>query len=292
MNRGGVLVLVGSSLSLELSQASSDSATTDTDDLIAHWMDSLQVRPILSEVMPIADYTSQATVQRLPVDGHRMPSPLGRIGIVNTYERQGFTGTLVYRMARTDDSGEDDPTVIRDAHGIVLARKHVGNGWVYIISDPYIFSNMLIQEVDNAQLATGIAMSSTSGDKARIVFDEYHLGFVQTRSLGDAARTPVGKAILYLGVIAALAIASAGARLGRPRKGQVPVGVSQRAFVEALAGLWQGANATTSVADALWRRYRGKSAVRKKGLDVELDKMRKSTARLDDLMEISKKLES
>jgi hypothetical protein len=134
-------------------------------------------------------------------------------------------------------------------------------------------------------------MSSSGGDIARIVFDEYHLGFYKTVTIIDAARTPVGISILYLGVVAALMLATAGARFGRARKGDIASGVSQRAFVGALAGLWLAADAHTAAADALWRRYHSRNSVRRKGLSEELDKMRKGDVKADELLETARKLD-
>ena len=79
--------------------------------------------------------------------------------------------------------------------------KH-DEGQVWLISDPFLFSNMLLQESDNSVLAASIACQvSRGGDFPRILFDEYHLGFTQSVTLADAARTPLGKAILYLCVV-------------------------------------------------------------------------------------------
>jgi hypothetical protein len=76
------------------------------------------------------------------------------------------------------------------------------------------------------------------------------------------------------------------------RKPRGAIGVSQRAFVKALAGLWFGANATTAAADALWRRYGSRQQIRRKGLDTKLDELRRSSPRMDELLEIAKRLDS
>jgi hypothetical protein len=244
--------------------------------------------------MHISQSGEMATPHRVPVEGKQISPAIGPLGIVNTYERRTMIGPEVYRFSSLELPKADEAylAVIRDPYGVVVARVNHGDGTVWLVADPYLFSNLLIQEANNAPLAVSIAMSSRGGESAVISFDEYHLGYVQSRSLSDAARTPIGKAILFLGVVSALAIGTAGARFGRARKGIGPVGVSQRAFVQALAGLWQAADASTAAADALWRRYHSRSSARRRGLDEQLDSMRKGTAKVDELLEVARKLDA
>jgi hypothetical protein len=289
VSNGGTLVLINNPELPSVASLEPDEEVSE-DALLRHWMKEVQLTSIFSRVQHISTMDESATSRRVPVRGNKMPTSFGTIGLVNTYEKRSLVGPLVFRFERNETAGDFSP-IIRDGHGVVMTMISSGKGFVWLISDPYLFSNLLLQEADNAALATSLAMSSSGGETARIAFDEYHLGFYKTVTIIDAARTPLGKAILFLGAIAALALGTAGARFGRARVGEVPSGVSQRAFVGALAGLWLAADASTAAADALWRRYHSRSSVKRRGLDEELDKMRKGSVKTDELLETAKKLD-
>ena len=46
-----------------------------------------------------------------------------------------------------------------------------------------------------------------------------------------------------------------------------------------------------AAADALYRRYGARAGIKRKGLDKELDTMRTSRQKVDDLLDVAKKLD-
>ncbi len=262
---------------------------TGGDELLNRWLERFGLEENLSEVLNISARGRSRDRKLLAGGGVQMA--LGEMGSVATYERLFLSEPRVTRFTHYRDVKRDFERVMSDSHGLVLGRGVWGQGQVWFVADSYLFSNLLLQEADNAPVAVSMIIESRGGEESRILFDEYHLGFVQTRTFGDATRTPVGKALIYLGLIAALAIGTAGARFGRSRYAPAPVGVSQRAFVRALAGMWQAAGATTAAADALWRRYRGKSGAKSKELENELDAMRKGRPKTEELLNVARKLD-
>jgi hypothetical protein len=263
------------------------------DELVMDWLDRAGLRERIEEVRQIsAQQIPGIQARRLSVDGEKIGSSLGEIDTLHTYLWQGLVNPEVCRFAPSGDVDSVTAEILaRDSYGAVVVRVPHGKGEVWLLADPFMLGNMLIQETDNALLAAAIVLNSRGGDLSHVAFDEYHLGFVQTRTVFDAAGTPFGRALLYLGLVAVLAVGTAGARFGPVRRAPGAIGVSQRAFVEALAGLWLGAGATTAAAEAIWRRYHGRRSARRRGLDAELDSMRRGRPRTDELMEVARKLD-
>jgi len=287
--KGGTLILINEPDDAK-EPAFGEFVYSREDQLIERWLDRFGMQSVLSDVIDIGSRSVNRNVG-LPA-GPRSNTNLGNIGFVITYERNAASIPQVARFVQSQQTESNARRVIRDSHGTVVASLDWGEGEVWAVSDSYLFSNLLIREVDNAPVAVNMILESRGGEHSRILFDEYHLGFVRTRSISDAARTPVGRILIYLSIIGALAIGTAGARFGKPLRAQLSIGVSQRAFVKSLAGMWQAAGATSAVADALWRRYQSRRSVKALGLDIELDKMRKGRSTEENLLALARKLDS
>ncbi|MCK4721257.1 hypothetical protein KAU08_11380 [bacterium] len=288
---GGRLVLISNPPPERVATLPADDLD-NSDSLLDYWLRKIDLYPIFRDINARAGSGSYfSNSRRLPILFNEYRG-LGEVGEVNTYVRRGLVYPMVYRLTSKDISSGNARHFLRDGYGSVLVMLRHGSGQVWFVSDPYLFSNLLIQEADNAILATNLILGTRNWGGRSVLFDEYHLGFTRTRSLADAARTPLGRAIIYLGLLVALGLGVAGARFGPVRKSEGAVGVSQRAFVRALAGLWHGANARTAAADSLWKRYHTKKDVRRRGFSDELDLMRKGNPREDDLLDIARKLDS
>jgi len=290
VKEGGTLVLVDNPLRMAASSSGMYGVQKD-DILIDNFLDEFLIESGTRDVTNLGGTSGYNVMSyRVPV-WSRNDWELGYVDEVDTYKRQGIAGPMVYRFTVRGDESSRLKVMLKDGYGTVVVMAKHGSGRIWFISDPYLFSTMLIQDADNAILASSIAAGARGGDFSSILFDEYHLGFTQSVSLADAVGTPVGLGILYLCAVGILAIATAGARFGPVRKPKGAIGVSQRAFVNALAGLWLGANAVPAAADALWRRYGARKGVRRKGLDKDLDRLRSSRGKVDELLEISRKLD-
>jgi len=288
---GGTLILVDNP-TVRIA-ASTDSYNEEIEDLVlADWFDKFGLEPVTRELRgpgdqgPISDEVHRMSVRNVG------DWELGDVEEIFTYRRRGLIRPVVYRFARAAGSTKEGIAKVTDPYGIVVASLDYGRGRVWMVSDPYVFGNLYVQEPGNSIVAVSMIIESRDGEFSTVLFDEYHLGFIQTRTVADAAATPVGRAILYLGLIAALALGIAGARFGPIRKPPGAIGVSQRAFVRALAGLWMGAGATTAAADALWRRFSMRRDVRRQGLDERLDDLRRGKPRIEELIDVAKNLDS
>ncbi len=295
VREGGTLVLVDNPTYTPVTASSGTYATsyTDVDSLIQNWLDRLDISSGIREITSLNEGSEEEHSRRVIVRAtDKADLELTDTNAVYTYKHSGIVRPFTYRFSMSSTRDDELEPILRDAYGTALVWARYGNGEVWLASDPYMFSNLIIDEADNSRVAVSMILSSRGGDDSTVLFDEYHLGFVQTRSVSDAAKTPLGRAILYIGLIMALALGTAGARFGPIRKPPGAIGVSQKAFVKALATLWQGAGAVNAAADALWRRYGSRQQVRRLGLDQELDHMRKSNPRTDDLLDVAKRLDS
>lgn len=96
----------------------------------------------------------------------------------------------------------------------LLAVRHVGNGTVYALSDPFIFSNRAIGDLDHAALVLNLLSDVPAG--SQVTFDEYHHGLTEHGTLNARLlREPWGWAIIYVAVTFMLYLAFSGRRFGR-----------------------------------------------------------------------------
>jgi len=290
VKNGGTLVLVNSPDAEAL--LTSDYSAIFQDRLLNYWLDKLKWQENVPEVNRIGHQTDlMVTSHRMPVKADRLANNYLKVDTLQTYIGSEYIAPVVYRYTREGTEDGDIVMLLRDLYGIVAAEYKYGNGSVRLISDPFIFGNLLIREADNSLFAVEIVSGTRGGEYPRILFDEYHLGYYQTRTLIDAARTPLGRAIIYLGIVTALAVGTAGAGFGIARSGSRTIGVSQRAFVRALAGLWLAAGATSAVADSLRRRYNRGLKSKTKWPNSALEGMRKEKPRVEELLEIARNID-
>ncbi|HEX9744677.1 MAG TPA: DUF4350 domain-containing protein [bacterium] len=288
VDKGGTLIIVGNSDEYMFSSLPL-SAGLKLDNIQDDWFTEMDVESTTPELLGNSeDYDGDVQPHRLRVYIPDREWKFEGLDKVNTYIEEGPVDTKLFRMKQ----GSKLTPYLWDAHGVIIGFAEYGRGKVWVVSDPMIFSNMLLQEEDNAALLVSMLMDERGRKKGRILFDEYHHGFFQTRGISDAVRTPFGKGLMYLAFVVALGIGSAGARFGRVRKVHGAIGVSQRAFVSSLAGLWQAAGATQTAADALYRRYRNRLNVRKSGYDLKLDEMRSEKGNVENLLDIARELDN
>jgi len=118
----------------------------------------------------------------------------------------------------------------------LLLRLPLGAGTVYLLGATYPLSNEGLAKEDNWRLALNLVADVPSG--GRILFDEYHHGFVGGRSWTELLLSEHwGWAILYACLVGLLWLALSGRRFGRA----VPLAEgSHRSigeYVQSLAGL-------------------------------------------------------
>ncbi len=128
----------------------------------------------------------------------------------------------------------DDPTPRP-----VLVSVPVGRGRAWMFSMPDAFSNALLGRADNWKLYLNVLADARPG---RVLFDEYHHGLVEPRSLRELMlRSAWGWAILYGLAVLLAYVALRGRRLGRPVPATRALYRSSSEYVLGLAAMLQGA---------------------------------------------------
>jgi hypothetical protein len=152
----------------------------------------------------------------------------------------------------------------------VLVGLQHGEGYVYASSAVHPLTNAGLGRADNAALMLNILRRVPAG--GRVVFDEYHHGFVGQPSMRSLLlSTPWGWAILYAAAVGAVYLALTGRRFGRPVPLREEAGRRSSAeYLESLAGLLRRAGKS----DYLRAHYRAsfkRRLARLHGLNPDLD---------------------
>ena len=147
-------------------------------------------------------------------------------------------------VGRTRLSGGDESMAVhlKDEDGAVLVSFGVGDGILFVLSEPEIISNAKLTEADNAAFAYGLARWQAS--EGVVTFDEFHHGFSDAPTLGSAMRRSAAGWGIYQAVLAALVLVlSRTLRFGAP----IPVFTRRRRsaleYVRSLASLYRAAAA-------------------------------------------------
>ncbi|HEV7734901.1 MAG TPA: DUF4350 domain-containing protein [Candidatus Binatia bacterium] len=140
-----------------------------------------------------------------------------------------------------------EPLLARGAKRFAAARVLVGNGEIIVFADAAPIANAVIGADGAASLAVR-SLAWLAGEDG-IAFDEFHHGFDDRVGLWGATRrylttTAPGWALLQLAVIAVLAVAAAGIRLGRARELPPAQRRSPLEHADALAAAYTAARAT------------------------------------------------
>ena len=242
------------------------SSFTTTGHGVGAWHDVLEElgRPTTQSrvAFPEASVTADATVvvvdpQIADFDAEYMTSLLehaesgGRVVLVGVFGVEGFLGepirvveagvvsigvvpgpfsTDVTDLAvRGGDryAGHGGEAIVTDTGGDVVVRFVIGAGDIVAVSDPWLFSNILIPEADNGVLAVRLVGGGP------VVFDEFVHGFGV-----DQGPTALGAGLLrfvVVGTIGALvAMWAVGRRLGPPEQRSRSFPPSRAEYLDAL----------------------------------------------------------
>jgi len=140
---------------------------------------------------------------------------------------------------------------LTDGRPAVLRLDYPGGGGVTLLADPGYFRNRLWRASDVPYFVTPLIVPARRG---RVVWDEYHQGFGQGRSMTGVVMgwlwgTPGGWVILQLAGVLVVGLAVAAVRFGPARRGVATRRRSPLEHLEALAaGLEGAAGADTAVA--------------------------------------------
>jgi len=153
--------------------------------------------------------------------------------------------------ATLSPTAEDTLLRLTDGRPAVLRLDYPGGGSVTLFADPGYFRNRLWRASDVPYFVTPLIVPARRG---RVVWDEYHQGFGQGRSMtgvvmGWLGGTPGGWVVLQLAGVLVVGLAVAAVRFGPARRGVATRRRSPLEHLEALAaGLEGAAGADTAVA--------------------------------------------
>jgi hypothetical protein len=131
----------------------------------------------------------------------------------------------------------DAAPIIGAVDGPVLAGVQRGKGYIYLSAALRPFTNAGLTDAGSPALVLGLLRRAPAG--GRLIFDEYHHGFVREPSLGGLLlSSPWGWAVIYAALVGAAYVALSGQRFGRP----VPLREetarrSSAEYLESVAGL-------------------------------------------------------
>lgn len=117
---------------------------------------------------------------------------------------------------RVDPTETDTLVETRGGSPLLVRMRFAGDGLVTLLADPGYLSNRTLKETDSGALFIPLLLA---GRPDVVVFDEYHHGFGENRSLWVAAgdwlvSNPVGWVLVQLGLAGLLALAVAAVRFG------------------------------------------------------------------------------
>jgi hypothetical protein len=160
-----------------------------------------------------------------------------------------------------------------EAYTLVKVRS--GEGTVFILSSPYPLTNEGLLHEDNARFLSNLLSFIPQG--SAVGFDEYHHGFRRVPfPVGDEItpvlsflKTPLGRALSYVGVALLLFLILNGRRLGRPILTEEVSRRDSSEYVISMAMLYRKAEKRTAVLRHIRDEFRRKLA-RRWGLDPEM----------------------
>lgn len=176
------------------------------------------------------------------------------------------TGSRVRLRTPRDDVA---PLVGADDAPMLLGLRH-GEGYVFASAALFPFTNRGLAQDDNAALVLNLLRRVPAG--ARVVFDEYHHGFVRAPSLRSLLLgTAWGWAILYTALVLAAYLAFTGRRFGRAIPLQAEAARRSSAeYMESMAGLLRRAGRREAL-QAHYRTSFKRRLARASGLSPQLD---------------------
>ncbi len=161
-------------------------------------------------------------------------------------------------------------TLIGLSDGAVLVGLKRGQGYVYVSSAIFPFTNLGLREQHNADLILNLLRRVPPG--GQILFDEYHHGFFTPPSLRSIIfSNPWGWALLYALAVMVAYLILTGRRFGRPIPLREEVALrSTTEYVESMADLFQRSGKRAFVLRHYYTSFKRRLA-RPYGLSPDLD---------------------
>ncbi len=154
--------------------------------------------------------------------------------------------------------------------GTVLMGVQHGEGYIYLSSSSYPFTNRGLRDSQNAVMVLNLLRRTPEG--GRILFDEYHHGFFEPPSFRSILfSTPWGWALIYALAVLALYAILTGRRFGRPVPLLEEVRLRSSAeYVESMADLLQRGRKTRFIQEHYYTSFKRRLA-RPYGINPHLE---------------------
>jgi hypothetical protein len=142
----------------------------------------------------------------------------------------------------------------RDAFGNLIVVLEEGKGWVIMVADPSLFSNLHLKEGDHARLALDLLLTHLG--EGMLLIDEYHHGYGRVTSVAayifqSEAMVPLLQVVLLILVL----WAAVGRRFGPARPLPRETERSSMEYVRAMAQLFQRVKARRLALESVLRWF-------------------------------------
>ena len=164
--------------------------------------------------------------------------------------------------ARWTKLSKEWDVLAKDESGAVVVTRKFGTGRVVAVSDPRLPSNKNLGREDNLRFVLAAALEGRRPKK--ILFDEYHHGYVFAESLSRYLGASVFLWIFIQALVGALLFFySQRARLsGRFRSLAGAKGRSSLEYVASMANIFESCGASSAALEAILKRFLGRLARR------------------------------
>ncbi|RLB55170.1 MAG: hypothetical protein DRJ42_07045 [Deltaproteobacteria bacterium] len=135
-------------------------------------------------------------------------------------------------------------------HGVVVRR---GAGAIVVLSSASLFENDALLDADGAVVFARLAEAFASGGP--VIFDEYHLGVGERRSLARYVREVGGApAALQLLFVIGVLLLGLGVRFGRHEAAPPPIPPGTASFIEGVGSLYRRTGDSTAALSLVARQ--------------------------------------
>jgi len=132
--------------------------------------------------------------------------------------------------------------LVADAAGAVIITYTLGRGRIIALADPTIFTNRLLGQADNAQLAVSLL---GAGPRVTVAFDEFVHGYGRTESAWLVLPSPLRVALIVAGVLCLIALGGSAIRFVPAAAPPLVRDPNSAAYLVSLATLLRRGRATT-----------------------------------------------
>lgn len=209
------------------------------------------------EISTIPPSNNQVYIERAPVN-----QPFFDLPPLHEVEVQTSRRLFVER--------DDYAQLLGSPQDPIMVGFPYGFGYVYIVSSVYPFSNGGLQIEENAQFSLNLLQRIP--DYGRVLFDEYHHGYVQNPSLRNFLLDQAwGKGLVFAFFSVLIFLIWTGRRFGKPIPLQEEVAQrSSSEYVESMAELFQRGGKQRYISQHYHSAFKRKIA-RPLGINPKLD---------------------